>query len=194
MREEEEEGIEEKLSRNVFSVGNWLQSGPTGKSGTKIVPEVSSALRQRADLLFSLVSQSLAAGCPFLLPCLEWRGITSQTSIFYLAKCNFHSLGTSVIWARQQQHSLLISQASLLWIWGCPHTEQDRSNSPQRKGAEPWHTQHTPDIWIFSGLPWDKWHKPSRLIFCSLSSKYSDLIHKKRWHFTHYYCNRYTWK
>lgn len=71
---EEEEGIEEKLSRNVFSVGKWLQSGPTGKTGTKIAPEVSSALRQRVDLLFFLVSQSLAAGCPFLLPCPGMEG------------------------------------------------------------------------------------------------------------------------
>ena len=48
--------------KNVFSMGKWFQPSPTGKPGTKIVPEVGSTLRQRADLLFSLVSQSLAAG------------------------------------------------------------------------------------------------------------------------------------
>ena len=55
-------------------MGEWLQPGPTGKLGTKIGLEVGSTLRQRDNLLFSLVNQLLAAGCPLLLPCPRMEG------------------------------------------------------------------------------------------------------------------------
>lgn len=175
----------------MFSVGEWLQPGPARKPGTKITPEVGSTLRQRADLLPSLVSQSLAAGCPFPLPCPGKDGHYLPDKVPSIWSNTIRIAAWGQVWSEQHSNSIP--------YWYDRQTCCGSEDTHTQDRAGPTHLREMEQsLGILNILQTsclgDRLQRPPRLISCSLSSKYADLIHIKKWCFTYYYCNRYAWK